>query len=96
VRTNVIPPILWLGNETFTEDIRARDLEFVQHSCSGTHIQSLEAESVSAEVVDNIAEPTRKRERVSSRGKERYTLAKSSTQRGRSSGSWSIEVHHSN
>lgn len=63
MRTNVIPPILRLGNETFTEGIRARDLEFIQHSCSGTNIQSLEAESVSAEVVDNIAEPTRKRER---------------------------------
>ena len=87
MRTDVIPPILWFGNETFTEGVRAWDLEFVQHSCSGTHIQSLEAESVSAEVVDNIANPTRKRERMSSRGEEIYTLARSSTQRGRSLGS---------
>ena len=87
MRTNVIPPILRLGNETFTEGIRARDLEFIQHSCSGTNVQSLEAESVSAEVVNNIAEPTRKRERVGGRGKERHTLAKPSTQQGRSSGS---------
>ena len=29
VRTDVIPPILWLRNEAFTEGIRAWDLEFI-------------------------------------------------------------------
>lgn len=57
-RTDVVPPILGLRNKTFTEGIRARDLEFVQHSRSGTHVQSLESEGVSAEVVDEIAQPT--------------------------------------
>jgi hypothetical protein len=67
LRTDMVPPILWPGNEAFTEDICARDLEFVQNSCSGAHVQSLEAESVSAEVVDDIAEPIRRREGVSDR-----------------------------
>ena len=76
----MVPPILWLGNKTFAQGVRARNLEFVQHPRSGAHVQSLEAERVSAEVVDEIAEPTRKRERVSGKGKERYTSAKSLTQ----------------
>jgi len=58
LRTNVVSPILWLGNKTFAEGVRARNLEFVQHPRSGTHVQSLEAERVPAEVVDEIAEPT--------------------------------------
>ena len=96
MRTNVIPPILWLGNETFTEDICARDFEFVQNPCSVTYVQSLEAESVSAEVVDDIAKPIRRCERVIGREKEIYTLAKSSAQRGRSLSSLSIEVRRLN
>lgn len=55
--TDVVPPILGLGDKTLTKGIRARDLEFVQHSRSGTHVQSLESEGVSAEVVDEIAQP---------------------------------------
>lgn len=96
MRTNVVPPILWLGNETFTEDICARDLEFVQNSCSVTYVQFPEAESVSAEVVDDIAEPTTRHESVSGKGKERRTLAKSSARRGRSLGSLLIDVRRSN
>ena len=69
-QTNVVPPILWLGDETFTKGIRARDFELVQHSRSNTHIEFLEAEGGMAEVVDNIAEPTRTHERVNGRWNE--------------------------
>jgi hypothetical protein len=94
--TNVVLPILWLGDDGFTEGVRARDLKFVQDSRSVTHIQPLEAEGIPAEVVDDIAEPTRRCEGVSGRGEEGHTLARSSTRRGRSLGSLSIGARHSN